>query len=260
MPRKPREWPERNELVVGTVTRVNPFSAFIALEEYGNKEGMVHISEVAGKWVRDIREFVKVGKKVVARVLRVDERKGYINLSLKRVRKYDAEEKMREFKREQKAERMLESVAKKLNISLDEAYEKIGFKLQEIFGEMFKAFQSSLTEHGYKLLIKEGLPKKYVDLIKSVAEEQLQLKEIEVKGEVEIKCYKPDGAKIIKDILLNAKKNYGIEIKYISAPKYRISLTTRDAKTGEKKLKEVGEKIVENIKNFGGEGLFKMVK
>ncbi len=260
MPRKPKEWPERNELVIGTVTRVNPFSAFIALEEYGNKEGMVHISEVAGKWVRDIREFVKVGKKVVAKVLSVNKEKGYINLSLKRVRKYDAEEKIREFKREQKAEKMLGILAKKLNISLDEAYEKVGFKLQEIFGEMFKGFQSSLTEQGYKFLIKEGIPKKYADLIRSVAEEQLKLKEFDIKGEVEIKCYKSDGVEIIKNILINAKKKYKIKIKYISAPKYRISLTTRDAKTGEKKLKEIMEEIVEKIKEANGEGSFRMVK
>ena len=77
MPKK-GEWPERREVVIGTVTRVNPYSVFISLEEYGNKEGMVHISEVAGKWVRDIRDFVKVGKKVVALVMNVDLEKQHI--------------------------------------------------------------------------------------------------------------------------------------------------------------------------------------
>ena len=93
MPKK-GEWPEKREIVLGTVTRVNPFSAFVSLDEYNNKEGMIHISEVAGKWVRDIRKFVKVGQKVVVMVMRVDKDKSHITLSLKRVKKYDTEKKM----------------------------------------------------------------------------------------------------------------------------------------------------------------------
>jgi len=257
MPKK-EEWPHRGELVIGTVTRVNPYSAFISLEEYQDKEGMVHISEVAGKWVRDIREFVKAGKKVVALVMNVDREKQHIALSLKRVRSYDADQKMKEYKRNIKAEKMLEVVAKKLNMNKDEAQEKIGTKLEEIFDEVFKGFQMSLTAQGYDLLIRKGIPENLAKEIKAVAQEQMELKEVEVKGTIELKCFKPDGIDIIKKALKDAKEKYKVDIKYISAPKYSLSFKTKDAKLGEKKLKEASEEIIKNIKTLGGEGNFKV--
>ena len=255
---KKEEWPERRELVIGTVTRVNPYSVFISLEEYDGKEGMVHISEVAGKWVRDIRDFVKPGKKVVALVMNVDTEKQHIALSLKRVRPYDADEKMREYKRDLKAEKMLEVVAKKLNMNHSEINEKIGDKLQEIFGEIFKAFQMSLNPQGYELLIKKGIPENWAKVIKNVAEEQMELKEMEIRGIVELRCFKPDGIEIIKKVLKDSKDKYKIDIKYISAPKYSLTITTKDAKTGEKTIKEASDYIIKNIKSLGGEGNFKV--
>src|SRR3989337_2948601 len=149
MPKKPNQWPEKYELVIGKVVRVNPFSAYISLEEYGKKEGMIHISEAARKWIKDIREVLKEGQNVVVQVLVVDQEKKHITLSLKRVNKREAEEKLKEFKREQKAEKMLAQVAKETGLSLEKAYEEIGFKLQEEFGELFKAFQMSQSPQGY---------------------------------------------------------------------------------------------------------------
>ncbi|MEM5872453.1 MAG: translation initiation factor IF-2 subunit alpha [Candidatus Aenigmatarchaeota archaeon] len=251
---KKEKWPSKGELVIGVVTRVNPFSAFIALEEYEGKEGMVHISEVAGKWVKDIREFVKVGKKVVALVMNVDKEKNHIALSLKRVKKYDAEEKMKEYKRELKAKKMLELVAKNLNMSLSEAEEKIGTKLEEIFEEKFKAFQLSLTQQGYDLLIKKGVPEEWAKKIKEVAQKEMEVKEVELKQIIELKCFKSDGIEIIKTVLKEAKNKYKVDIKYISAPKYSLSLKTKDAKLGERKLKEITEEIISNINKLGGEG------
>ncbi|MFH1474189.1 MAG: S1 RNA-binding domain-containing protein [Candidatus Aenigmatarchaeota archaeon] len=248
------EWPRSREIVLGTVIKVNPFSAFVALDEYDKKEGMIHISEVAGKWVRDIRKFVRVGQKVVVMVMRIDAEKGHITLSLKRVKKYDTEKKMRDYKREIKAEKMLKTLAEKANIDLEKAYNEIGYQLQDIFGEMFKPFQMSLTEKEYDILIKKGIPEKWAKLIKEVAEDQMELKETSIKGVIELKCYRPDGVNIIKKVLKDAEKKYNIDSKYISAPKYSIFLKTKDAKLGEKKLREAGEEIISNIKNFDGEG------
>ncbi|MBN2202654.1 MAG: translation initiation factor IF-2 subunit alpha [Candidatus Aenigmarchaeota archaeon] len=257
MPKK-EGWPQRREIVLGTVTKVNPFSAFVSLDEYENTEGMIHISEVAGKWVRDIRKFVKPGQKVVALVMRTDKQKGHITLSLKRVKKYDSEKKMKEYKREIKAEKMLQALADKNKISLDDVYKDIGFQLQEIFGEVFKAFHMSLTDRGYEMLIKKGVSEKWAKQIKQVADEQMELKEVDIKGEIELKCYQPDGVSVIKNILKDAKKKHDIEVKYISAPKYSIFLKTKDAKSGEKKLKKVGEEIIKRIEECNGEGSLKV--
>jgi len=258
MPENIKEWPNEGELVLGTVIRVNPFSALVALEEYKGKEGMIHISEVAGKWVRDIRKFVKKGQKIVVLVLKVNKEKGHISLSLKRVKRYDAEKKMKEYKRELKAQKMMKEVAKKLDMELNEALKTVDFQLKEIFGESFKAFQLSMTKEGFQTLLKRGVPENWAKAIREVAQEQMEIKEAKIKLNLELKSYKPDGIKIVKKLLKDAKDKDNIEIKYISAPRYLLSLSTKEPKTGVKKLRKVAEEIIKDIKSQGGEGSFKV--
>ncbi len=253
MVRKANKFPEVGEKVIVTVKNVNPYSVIVALDEYNNKEGMIHISEVARKWIKDIRDFVKVGQKRPALVIKVDRQKNYINLSLKRLEKRDIEEKMNEFKREQKAEKMLALVGKKLGMSLDEAYEKIGFMLQETFEEMFKAFYIALTNS--EMLAKKGIPEKYAKAIIDVAKKNMQLKEVKISGILNLSCAKPDGIKRIKKVLMEAEKE-GFEVKYISAPSYSISIKTRNIKESEIKLAKMAEKLIKKIEKVGGTGSF----
>lgn len=241
MPRKPYEFPEEGELVIGKVKEINPHSAVIELLEYPGKEGMVHISEVARKWVRDIRNFVKPSQIVVALVLQVDEKKNFIALSLKRVNQRDKEKKLKEYRREEKAEKMLELVAKELKITLDEAYEKIGFFLYEEFGEMYKGFLTAREKP--ELLIKKGLDKKYAEIVKKIAEKAIEIREREFKAEIELKCFEGDGINRIKKVLNAIKKKFGVEIKYIASPKYMLVLKHKDPKKA--------EKILEQIEKFG---------
>ncbi len=99
-------FPEEDELVLCTVTNIFHHGVFVNVEEYG-KGGMIHISEVSPGRIRNIRDFVREGKKVVCKVLRVNEEKGYIDLSLRRVNERQRKEKINEIKQEQKAEKII---------------------------------------------------------------------------------------------------------------------------------------------------------
>lgn len=68
------------DILQGKVTSVTKFGAFVKLEN--NDVGMVHISEVASAFVKEIGEFVKEGQEVKVKVIRVDD-KGKISLSMK---------------------------------------------------------------------------------------------------------------------------------------------------------------------------------
>ncbi|MEK6948847.1 MAG: S1 RNA-binding domain-containing protein, partial [Nanoarchaeota archaeon] len=53
-------FPQEDELVLCTVTKVEFHSVFVTLDEYG-KGGMIHISEVSPGRIRNIRDFVREG-------------------------------------------------------------------------------------------------------------------------------------------------------------------------------------------------------
>ena len=72
---------EVGQIVEGKVSGITGFGAFIDLP--GGETGLVHISEVARNYVKDINEHLTVGQEVKVKVLSLDE-KGKISLSIKK--------------------------------------------------------------------------------------------------------------------------------------------------------------------------------
>ena len=66
----------------GKVTGIMNFGAFVSLP--GGKSGLVHISEIANTFVKDVHDHLQVGQTVKVKVLDINEQ-GKINLSIKRV-------------------------------------------------------------------------------------------------------------------------------------------------------------------------------
>ncbi len=75
-----------DEAVVGEVTAIKPYGAFVRLVT--GDIGMIHISEIATEYVRDISQYLSVGQKVVVKIIGRNE-EGKYNLSLKRVSRQD---------------------------------------------------------------------------------------------------------------------------------------------------------------------------
>ena len=71
---------EVGSIVEGTVTGITHFGAFVELPN--GQTGLVHISEVANTYVKDINEYLKKQDKVKVKVLSVDSG-GKIGLSIK---------------------------------------------------------------------------------------------------------------------------------------------------------------------------------
>lgn len=58
------------EELTGTVTGIQPYGAFVALDE--ETQGLVHISEITYGFVKDIHDYLSVGQEVKVKVLDVD--------------------------------------------------------------------------------------------------------------------------------------------------------------------------------------------
>jgi S1 RNA binding domain protein len=73
---------EEGAIVSGKVTGLTDFGAFVEMED--GKTGMIHISEVAANYVKDIREHLTVGQEVKVKVISVSP-EGKISLSIRRI-------------------------------------------------------------------------------------------------------------------------------------------------------------------------------
>ncbi len=134
--------PEEGELVLCNVTSVQHHSVFVRIDEY-NKIGMIHISEISPGRIRNIRDFVVEGKVIICKVLRINMERGHIDLSLRRVSEGQRREKVNEMKQEQKAEKIIEFVARDLKITKDELFEKIQENIFKNYPTVYLCFEEA---------------------------------------------------------------------------------------------------------------------
>ena len=72
----------------GKVTGIMNFGAFVSLP--GGKSGLVHISEIANSFVKDVHDHLQIGQTVTVKILDINDQ-GKINLSIKRAQDEKAE-------------------------------------------------------------------------------------------------------------------------------------------------------------------------
>ena len=243
--------PEENELVICTVKKVLPHSVFVSLDEYDNKEAMINIAEVSPGRIRNIRDFVREGKVIICKVLRIHEAKRHIDLSLRRVPLALRKKKEEEYKQEQKSEKLIELFAKNEKLSMADFYNEIGDNILEEYGTLTNFFNTVLTnEKEVSEKFQGKLSKPLIKLIK----EKINLPEVVLESVISMKTKEPNGITIIKDTLKKTEEfakneKYKVNLRYISAPKYALTVTANSYKEAEKMLQKVADYAVEIAKS-----------
>jgi len=249
-----KEYPEEGEFVVGSVKNVQNFGAFVLLDEYDNKEGFIHIAEIATGWVKRIRNHIKEKQKVVCKVMHVDSEKGHVDLSLKRVNEHQKRDKIQEWKNQQKAHKLMERLAKQINKTVEQCYEEFGEKLVKKYGTLFAAFEECAYDP--ETIKKDGFSGDWLEDFINIAKENITIPFVDIKGYIDIKSWLPDGIKQIKKALAEAEKSeyedVEIQVKYIGAPHYIISVKAPDYKIAEDEMKKAVEKIQTTISKQDG--------
>jgi translation initiation factor 2 subunit 1 len=261
MAERKSEWPENGDLVIVTIESVTDYGAYAKLDEF-EKRGLLHVSEISSSWIRNIRDFVREGQKVVLKVLRVDSEKGHIDLSLRRVTKRERIEKVMSWKKARKGETLFREVAIKVGLTVDELYQQAGEKIDEKFG-IYEGFEKAVKE-GPEVLTKIGVPEKIAVVFAEVGEERIHVKMVKVKGVLEIRCMKPNGVKLIKEAFAAAKveKLRVADVKFyvIAAPKYSIEASAENYKKAEEVFQKAAQSVVSSIIKAGGQGTFRREK
>ena len=256
-----KELPDIGDLVIGTVYRILEHGAYVLLDEYGGLEAYAPINEVVQSWFHDIKDYLRLGQKTVFRVIRVDARRRLIDVSLRKVREEEKREKLAKWKRTLKGVKLLELVAKKLNMPLDKALQDFGWKLEDYYGDFLSIFENA-AKHGAGDLRKLGLSDDVINAINEVAKERIEVESTEISGVIRIISIKPDGVRHVREVLLKAmdlarKEGVdGVRIYTIGPPRYRIDIVGKDPKKLESVLKDIVNLITTEIKKRGGEASF----
>src|SRR3989344_7808579 len=100
---------KEGDIFLCTVKRIESAAVFVSIDEQ-NTEGTITFSEVSAGRIRNIREFVSVGKKIVCKVLL--KRENHIELSLRRVSAKERDEILEIYKKERVFSSILKPILK----------------------------------------------------------------------------------------------------------------------------------------------------
>lgn len=251
------EYPEQGELVLGTVKNIFNQGAFIDLDEYPGKRGMLHITEISLKWVRNIRDYVKEEQKVVLLVLRLDPGRGHIDLSLRRVNDSQRKIKLQQVKQKQRAGKLMEVMAAELKLAPEDIKAKVGQALSS-YESAYAGLEAIAADNSLadRLELEPKLRKKLLELVVK----SIKAPAVDITGYAELHSFESDGVSAIKaalsEILKHKPNDCQMELTYVSAPLYRVKVTAADYKSAEKALRTAVDQGIRHVEANRGAGQF----
>ena len=252
-------WPEPGELVVGRIDEIEEFGVFVDLAEYHDKRGLVHISEVASGWIKNVRDHVSEGQITVCKVLSVDADHEQIDLSIKDVNDHQHSETIQRWKNDQKADNWME-LAFGEDIEPEE-YNRIAGELVTTHETLYDGFKQAAI-HGAEALEDTDLEADERSAIVETARENVSVPYVRVSGYVDLESEDPEGVDDVRAALEAAEgdgdvpEEIDLEITYVGAPEYRIRVQAPNYKTAEEALETSADRAIAAIEDVGGRGTF----
>ncbi|MAG27966.1 hypothetical protein CMI47_20770 [Candidatus Pacearchaeota archaeon] len=214
---------KESDLVLCTVKKIEKTTVFVDIEPSG--QGTIVLSEIAAGRIRNLRDYVSPGRKIVCKILKIS--KGHIDLSLRRVTSKEKEEVTEAYKKEATLKSMLKTFSKDPEKILDSIKAKSTIpEFMEEARENPKIIESFLSKTDAAKLTK---------ILADRPEKQKTIKKT-----FKLMSIGPSGIKDLKAILETKEA----EINYLGSSKFSISIKTTNPKEAEVLL----EKILKQIK------------
>jgi len=251
----PEDIPEDGEYVIGRVVEVKDFGATLNLLEFSEKKAFVHISEVASGWVKYIRDFIREGQMVVAKVTKVKEGSKVIDASVRQVSGHRKQEKIRDWKNEQRASKLLELVATKSKVKLDDLSNPKE-ELVKMYGSLYSAFEASVVDES---AFKEVWKGKWTESFIEIGRANVTPPYVSIGGKFELFSFESNGIERIKEALMTPSainEDTTLKITSNGSPSYRISIKAPNYKQAEDELKVAIDNVLKAMKKEGGSASF----
>jgi translation initiation factor 2 subunit 1 len=242
-------FPEEGELVFCTVTKIQYHAITVQLDEY-DKQGLIPISEVSPGRIRNIREFVEEGKKIVCKVIKSDSMRGQIDVSLRRVNESQKRNKTDSIKQEQKAEKIISSLSEKLKKPAAELYRDVASKIMKTYPWIYVAFDQ-LVEHNVSLET-YGIEKSLAKELEAVVRDKIKPKQVSIVEKISIKTYNENGLQILKDCFAKGKEvEPAAEFSYLGGGSFRLLVVAKDYKKAEGSISGIKDAMTKEMGKKG---------
>ncbi|CAF1524031.1 unnamed protein product, partial [Rotaria sordida] len=234
---------------------------FVNLLEYNNQEAMILSTELSRRRIPSITSLVRIGRKEVAVVLRVDPLRGNIDLSKCRVTPDDVVQCQESFARGRTINTILGRTAELMGLTtneqLENLFERTAWFLNEKYqqiGAAYDAFvRAARDEHELDACpIDENIK----NILLKTIRQHLAATAVKCQANIHVTCWGPDGIDGIKQALKEglsvSTDAIPIKINLIASPLYAVTLSSIDQQTGIKTLNDALQQIAKTIRQYDG--------
>ncbi len=214
----------QDDVLICTVTKIEGATVFLKIDDFPEFEASMMLSEVAAGRIRNIREYVSVGRKVVCKVLRISG--NHAEMSFRRVTGKEREHAQDKYKRERTLVNLLKNFVKNPEEVLHQI--KSEHDTAEFLDEAKE--DPALLE---KYIGKENASKIAVLLSEKESRDKV------VRKEFNLQSTASDGLTQIQEIL----SLDGVEIHYLGSSRFSIETSAKDFKTADLALNSALEEI-----------------
>ncbi|KAJ2852116.1 hypothetical protein IWW36_000495 [Coemansia brasiliensis] len=251
------KYPSPGDIVMAKIILISDdeIGAYVQLEEYGGIEGMIPLSELSRRRIRSVQKLLRVGSSEPLVVMRVDQAKGYIDLSKKSVAPEEAQMCEDRFKKSRKVHTIITHVADKRGVKPEEYYEKFGWPLYAKYGHAYHAFKLAVSDpqavFGEFDLEPGLLDELMVDISRHMKPQRAKL-----RAKVDVRCFSFEGIEAIRRALKAAQdvstEKTKLDITLIAPPEYVISTESINPEEDIKLINRAIEAAEKAIKEEGG--------
>lgn len=259
------KFPAEGEVVMGKVLRVeDQTGAYVSLLEYNNTEALIMASEYSRKRTKSVQKLIKVGKREPLLVINVDQEKGFVDLSRKRVNPEDIKKWEKRYNLHLKIHNIMKQTAASLNEDLINLYQRVTWPLGKkytaesnvagaVTQKIYEAFMISLQDPD-QVFSQIDIDDKTKELLIQNISKRMKEVVLKVCWTFEVTCYQFEGIDAIKAALkesllaMEDKKNdMDLNVRLIKSPLFECSTHTSKIDQGITLLKELLKHVEKNI-------------
>lgn len=237
------------------INSIAEMGAYVELLEFNKMEGVVLLTELSRRRIRSINKLIRPGTNEAVMVVRVDQEKGYIDLSKRRV---SAEERMKCEDRYTKAktvQNILKTVCQRLHKNIEDLCEKVSWPLYRKYGHAFLGLQAAVKDSS--VFSELDIEQDVKDMLLEIVMERMAPHPVRCRMDVDVTCLTSNGILAIKDALLagqatSAESGLDIKVHLIAPPKYSITTNHISKETAFAALQAAADAVKASIEAAGG--------
>jgi len=267
-------FPDPDDLVIAVVRDIQEMGAYVTLPEYADCQGMIMLSEVSRRRIRSINRLLRVGRQEVCMVVRVDQEKGYIDLSKRRVSPEDVQKMEEKWSKSRTVHSIMRHTAESVGVDLEDLYKRVGWPLYRKYGHAFDAFRLMVADGNIDnpVAVEANVssvlgsldigPEEKEELLKSIRR-KLTPQATKIRADIDVTCFDFEGIDAIKEALrlgteCITQTSNSVKIRLLAPPTYILTTSALQRQEGLEALAKVIEVIRNEIEARRGKCVVKV--